>query len=88
MMCYVVLCLALLRGDVLRCVALCCVVLCRVVLKALLPQGNGRDVYPRVRVNRRVVCMARALCVSLWFSAERGGVGKTWMSPTRRMLSS
>ena len=48
---------------------------------------NGRDVYPWVQVNGRAVCIARALCVSVLTSAERGGVGETWMSPTRRMLS-
>ena len=29
----------------------------------LLPKGNGRDVYPRLQVNGRAVCVARALCV-------------------------
>ena len=47
------------------------------VLKALLPEDNGRDVYPRVQVNGRAVCLARALCVCVWLSAERGGVGET-----------
>ena len=65
----------------------CGVVWCGVP-KALLPEGNGRDVYPRVQVNGRAVCLARASCVSVWLSAERGGVGETWMSPTRRKLSS
>ena len=41
---------------------LCSVVLCGVP-KALLPQGNGRDVYPRVQVNKRgCVCCVRAVC--------------------------
>ena len=40
----------------------CSVVWCGVP-KALLPKGNGRDVYPRVQVNGRAVCVARALCV-------------------------
>ena len=50
---------------VLCCVVLCCVVLCCIVPKALLPEGNGLDVYPRVQVNGRAVCVARALCASL-----------------------
>ena len=58
----------------------CGVVWCGVVWcgvpKALLPEGNGRNVYPRVQVNGRAVCVARALCVSVWLSAERGGVGE------------
>ena len=32
------------------------------VPKALLPKGSGRDVYPRVQVNRRAVCLS-ARCV-------------------------
>ena len=44
--------------------------------EALLPEGNGRDVYPRVQVNGRAVCLVRAPCVSVWLSAERGGVGE------------
>ena len=45
----------------------CGVVSCGVVWcgvpKALLPEGNGRDVYPRVQVNgRRCVCGVRAVC--------------------------
>ena len=48
---------------VLCCVMLCCVVLCCVVPKALLPEGNGRDVYPRVQVNGLgCVCCVRAVC--------------------------
>ena len=58
------------------------------VPKALLPEGNGRDVHPRIQVNGGAVCIERAPCVSVWLSAERGGVGETWMSPSRRMLSS
>ena len=30
------------------------------------------------------MCLGRGV----WLSAERGGLGETWMSPTRRMLSS
>ena len=37
-------------------------VVCCGVPKALLPQDNGRDVYPRVQVNGRVVCLS-ARCV-------------------------
>ena len=38
-------------------------VVCGVVPKALLPQGNGRDVYPRAKVNGRgCVCCVRAVC--------------------------
>ena len=65
----------------------CGVVWCGVP-KALLPQGNGRDVYPRVKVNGRAVCVARAPSVSVWLSADRRGVGETWMSPSWRQLSS
>ena len=35
----------------------CGVVWCGVA-KALLPEGNGRDVYPRVQVNERAVCLS------------------------------
>ena len=43
----------------------CGAVVCADVPKALLPEGDGRDVYPRVRVNERDVCMASALCVNV-----------------------
>ena len=54
-------------GVVVLCVLLCSVVWCGVVWcgvpKALLPEGNGRDVYPRVQVNGRgCVCGVRAVC--------------------------
>ena len=58
------------------------------VSKALLPEGNGPDVYAGVQVNRRALCVARAPCVSVWFLAERGGVGETLVSRSRRLLSS
>ena len=45
------------------------------VPKARFPEGNGRDVYPRVRVNGRAVCVACALCVSVLCSAESGEKG-------------
>ena len=56
------------------CVAFCCDVLCRAVPKVLLPKGKGRDVYPRVQVNGRSVCVARALCASVFTTAESGGI--------------
>ena len=57
------------------------------VPKALLPEGNGRDVYPRVQVNGRAVCVACALCVSVLSSAESRGKKETWRPPTRQWLS-
>ena len=55
------------------------------VPKALLPEGSGQDVYPRVQVNGwGCVCCVRAVC-SVWISAERGGVGETWSSPPWRL---
>ena len=30
----------------------------------------------------------RALCVSVWLSADRRGAGETWTSPSWRQLSS
>ena len=56
-------------------VVVCGVVVCGCVPKALLPEGNGRDVYPWVQVNGRAVCIACALCVSVWISAERDDMG-------------
>ena len=55
------------RCDVVQCSVSCCVVVwCGVVWcgvpKALLPEGKGRDVYPRVQVNGRAVCLS-ARCV-------------------------
>ena len=61
-LCCVVLCCVVLCCVVLCCVVWCCVVLCCVVPKALLPEGNGRDVYPRVQVNGSAVCLS-ARCV-------------------------
>ena len=53
-------------GDVGYGVVWCGVVRCGVVWggvpKALLPEGNGREVYPRVQVNGRAVCLS-ARCV-------------------------
>ena len=43
------------------------------VPKALLPEGNGRDVYPRVQVNGRgCVCCMRAVCMCVGPGGERG----------------
>ena len=57
-----------------RCgVVWCAVVWCGVVPKALLLEGNGRDVYPRVQVNGRAVCVVCELCVSVWFWGQRRG---------------
>ena len=88
-LCCAVLCCAVLRCAVLRCAALCCAALCCAVLccaavlrsavlccavpKALLPEGNGRDVYPRVQVNGRgCVCCVRAVCMCVGPGGERG----------------
>ena len=82
--------------SVLWCVVVCCGVLrgvkwCHVVWcgvrKALLPKGNGRDVYPRLHVDGRAVCVVSALCVSVLSSAESGGKGETSRPSTRRWLS-
>ena len=51
----------------------CGVVWCGVP-KALLPEGNGRDVYPLVQVNGRAVCVARALCASVFTTVGSGGM--------------
>ena len=40
--------------------------MCCFVPKALLPEGKGRDVYPRVKVNRRAVCVVCALCACVF----------------------
>ena len=45
-----------------RCGVFCSVLLCCVVPKALLLEGNGRDVYPQVQVNGRAVYRS-ARCV-------------------------
>ena len=63
---------------------LCCVVLCCVVLKALLPEGNGRDVYPQVQVNGRAVCVERALCASVLSFAESGEKGRPKKGPLEK----
>ena len=49
--------------DVVWCGVVWCGVVWCGVPKALLPEGNGRDVYPRVQVNGRgCVCGVRAVC--------------------------
>ena len=59
-------------GVVRRDVVWCGVVWCGVP-KALLQEGNGRDVYPRVQVNGRgCVCCARAVCMCVGPGGERG----------------
>ena len=76
-LCCVVLCCVVLCCVVLCCVVLCCVVLCCVVPKALLPEGNGRDVYPRVQVNGRAVCLS-ARCVLVCCCTARPVHSRTW----------
>ena len=80
MLCCVVLCCV-----ALRCVALRCVVLCCVVPKALLPEGNGRDVYPQVQVNGRAVCLsARCVlvcCCTAGTSAQSHLAGAALLTP-------
>ena len=60
--CGVVWCGVVWCGVVWCGVVWCGVVWCGVVWcgvpKALLPEGNGRDVYPRVQVNGRAVCLS------------------------------
>ena len=55
----------------------CSVVCCGVVwcAEGAVPEGKGRDVYSRVQVNGRAVCVACALCVSVLFAAESGKKG-------------
>ena len=59
----------------------CCAVLWCGVPKALLPKGKGRDVYPRVQVNGRAVCVVRALCASVFRKGRRAGRGRPGGSP-------
>ena len=58
-----------------RCGVVCCGVVCRAVPKVLLPKGKGRDASPRVKVNVRNVCLARAPCLIVWLSVEGGVLG-------------
>ena len=52
-----------------------CGVLCCHVPMALLLQGNGRDVYPKVQINGRAVSRVRVPYVSVWFTPEKGESG-------------
>ena len=61
----------------------CCLLLCWVVPKALIPKGKGRDVYPRVQVNRRAVCVVRAPCASVFKKGRRARRGRHGGSPPR-----
>ena len=81
------------RGGVLWCVVcgvwcvVCgvwCVVWCGMP-KALLPEGKDRDVYPRVQVNGRAVCVACAPCASVLPAAESGN-RETWRLPIGPLL--
>ena len=70
----------------------CGVVWCGVVWcgvpKALLPEGNGRDVYPRVRVNGRgCVCCVRAVCMCVGLGGERGSREDLVGSPLATVLT-
>ena len=76
--CGVVWCGVVWCGVVWCGVVWCGVVWCGVVWcgvpKALLPEGNGQDVYPRVHVNGRgCVCCVRAVCKCVDPGGERGG---------------
>ena len=69
----------------------CGVVWCGVVWcgvpKALLPEGNGRDVYPRVQVNGRgCVCRVRTVCKCGDPGGERGSREDLVVTPWRPSL--
>ena len=51
----------------------------------LSPGNFSPPLYPRVQVNGKVVCVACALCVSVFHAAECGN-GETWRPPTRPWL--
>ena len=57
MLCSVMVCCGLVRCEVVSCGVVWCG-----VPKALLPKGNGRDVYPRVQVNAGL-CVLCARCL-------------------------
>ena len=83
----VLMCCAVLYCTALCCAVLCCAVLCCVVPKALLPEGNGRDVYPRVQVNGRgCVCRVRAVCKCVDPGGERGSREELVVTPWRPSL--
>ena len=75
--CGVVWCGVVWCGVVWCGVVWCGVVWCGVVWcgvpKALFPEGNGRDVYPRVHLNGRAVCVVCAPCVSVWLWGGKRG---------------
>ena len=87
--CGVVWCGVVWCGVVWCGVVWCGVVWCGVVWcgvpKALLPEGKGRDVYLRVQVNGRAVCVVCALCAGV-LSAAESGIRETWRPPTRPLL--
>ena len=62
----------------------CGVIWCGVP-KALLPEGNGPDVYPRVQVNGRAVCLS-AGCVPVCCRIARPVLRRTWPVPFCRRL--
>ena len=49
--------------------------------EGVLAEGNGWDVYPRVKVNGRVVRVARAPCASVWLSSKEGKSGEPRCHP-------
>ena len=81
-LCCIVVCCVVLCRAVPCCAVLCCAVLCCAKALLLLPEGKGRDIYSRVQVNGRVVCVTCALCASV-FSAVESGNRETWRLPTR-----
>ena len=65
----------------------CGVVWCGVP-KALLPEGKGRDVYPRVQVNGRgCVCCVRAVCKCVDSGGERGSREDLVVTPLATVLT-
>ena len=71
--------------GVVWCGVVCCGVVWCGVPKALLPKGNGRDVYPRAKVNGLgCVCCVRAVCVYVALGRRQGEARKTWWAPPWR----
>ena len=90
--CGVVWCGVVWCGVVWCGVVWCGVVWCGVVWcgvpKALLPEGNGRDVYPRVQVNGRgCVCCVRAVCKCVDLGGERGSREDLVVTPVATVLT-
>ena len=90
--CGAVRCGAVRCGVVWCGVVWCGVVWCGVVWcgvpKALLPEGNGRDVYPRVQVNGLgCVCCVRAVCTCVGPGGERGSREDLVGSPSATVLT-